>query len=254
MRIEWKGDHRPVGYEAIPVDLRLDHVYQVSCKDDSRILFNGGPRHVFDRLLAQRSGPAGDWFHEVDSEGYQELYLATRDHFGLQLPDDLTELTLAQRKMLKNTMSGSSWPEPLSGLAAAFFQRVAHVSADRWRSQLVTIAAEETMFWRLVRLAAGPYFLLGTASGVELRLRVGTPWDWRQAFEFVRLHVYGDPNSTQAVVRWSAEVRERNGGDIRTVEGHVEVRWSKGKFLRPPEAKVYLDTPHADVPGYFSIA
>ena len=37
------------------------------------------------------------------------------------------------------------------------------------------------------------------------------------------------------------------------MRGHVEVRWSHGRFCGPPEAKVYLDTPHADVPGYFPL-
>jgi len=39
-------------------------------------------------------------------------------------------------------------------------------------------------------------------------------------------------------------------GEDRTVEGHVELRWSHGRFGGPPEAKVYLDTPHHEVPGY----
>ena len=39
-------------------------------------------------------------------------------------------------------------------------------------------------------------------------------------------------------------------GEERTVEGHVELRWSHGRFGGPPEAKVYLDTPHDEVPGY----
>jgi hypothetical protein len=37
------------------------------------------------------------------------------------------------------------------------------------------------------------------------------------------------------------------------VRGHVEVRWSHGRLAAPPEAKVYLDTPHDDVPGYFPL-
>jgi hypothetical protein len=37
------------------------------------------------------------------------------------------------------------------------------------------------------------------------------------------------------------------------VDGHVEVRWSHGRFCGPPEAKVYLDTPHQAVPGYFAL-
>ena len=34
------------------------------------------------------------------------------------------------------------------------------------------------------------------------------------------------------------------------IEGHVEVRWSHGKFAGVPEAKIYLDTPHHEVAGY----
>ena len=34
------------------------------------------------------------------------------------------------------------------------------------------------------------------------------------------------------------------------MKGHVEVRWSHGRFSGNPEAKVYLDTAHAAVPGY----
>ena len=32
--------------------------------------------------------------------------------------------------------------------------------------------------------------------------------------------------------------------------GHVEIRWSHGRFAQPPEAKVYLDTAMAELPGY----
>ena len=30
--VEWKGPHRPPAYEQIPADLRVDHVYLISCK------------------------------------------------------------------------------------------------------------------------------------------------------------------------------------------------------------------------------
>ena len=33
----------------------------------------------------------------------------------------------------------------------------------------------------------------------------------------------------------------------------MEVRWSHGRFAQAPEAKVYLDTPHRHVPGYFPL-
>ena len=44
--------------------------------------------------------------------------------------------------------------------------------------------------------------------------------------------------------------RDKAEGVERTVDGHVELRWSHGRFSGPPEAKVYLDTTHDGVPGY----
>ena len=54
--VEWKGVVRASGDEVAPVDLRIDHVYLVSCKYMSDILFNVSPTHVFDSLLV--GGPA----------------------------------------------------------------------------------------------------------------------------------------------------------------------------------------------------
>src|SRR3546814_2508258 len=70
-----------------------------------------------------------------------------------------------------------------------------------------------------------------------------TPWDWRQAFELKRFDVWGD-DAGQPQVRWQARVRGRAEGEEHVVDGHVQVRWSHGRFGKPPEAKVYLDTPH----------
>ena len=108
------------------------------------------------------------------------------------------------------------------------------------------------MLWRLLRIGSAPYFVLGSAAGRTLRLRIATPWDWRQAYELRRFDVWGD-DAGQPVVRWTAQVRERASGEVHEVAGHVEVRWSHGRFGGPPEAKVYLDTAHHLVPGYVSL-
>ena len=36
--------------------------------------------------------------------------------------------------------------------------------------------------------------------------------------------------------------------------GHIEIRWSHGRFANPPEAKVYLDTPMDELPGYHRLS
>ena len=47
-----------------------------------------------------------------------------------------------------------------------------------------------------------------------------------------------------------AEIADTLSGEPIQVKGHVEVRWSHGRFSGAPEAKVYLDTPHQETPGY----
>ena len=87
--VEWKGTGRAPGDEVAPIDLRVDHVYLVSCKYLSKILFNVSPSHVFDDLLAGGPGRAGraarealpgggDWYAEVAPAEYQALYEAVR--------------------------------------------------------------------------------------------------------------------------------------------------------------------------------
>jgi hypothetical protein len=81
--VEWKGSQRGSGDEVAPVDLRIDHVYLVSCKYMSKILFNASPTHVFESLLLggparPGRGAAGDWYAAVAPTQYQRLYEAVR--------------------------------------------------------------------------------------------------------------------------------------------------------------------------------
>ena len=57
--VEWKGTGRAPGDEVAPIDLRVDHVYLVSCKYLSNILFNVSPSSVFDSLLLGGPGRGG---------------------------------------------------------------------------------------------------------------------------------------------------------------------------------------------------
>ncbi len=88
--VEWKGTGRAPGDEVAPIDVRVDHVYLVSCKYLSKILFNVSPAAVFDHLLLagqSRGGRAarevlpggGDWYAEVAPGWYQALYEAVRE-------------------------------------------------------------------------------------------------------------------------------------------------------------------------------
>lgn len=253
LRVEWKGPSKPVGYDAIPADLRVDHVYLVSCKYLSTILHNVSPAHLFDRCLAERHGDgAGDWYREVAPGAYAALYREVRLLVGRHLlPADPGDLAPPDRMLLKKAVP-RRWPEHLRPAYRAFCEEVALRTASRWSSRLGSAREREVMLWRLLRLAPAPYFVLGTSAAGSLRLRIATPWDWRQRYSLEEFAVAASP-AGQPMVRWSARVHDRAAGSGVPVEGYVEVRWSHGRFHSFPEAKVHLATPHTSVPGYFPL-
>ena len=317
-RVEWKGTGRAPGDEVAPVDLRVDHVYLISCKYLSKILFNVSPTSVFDALLFGGPGrgtrgvrelvpSGGDWYAEVAPAAYQSLYecvrLATREaeeamaaspsthssgpeqprpasaavalpgldaadhpatspsegHPGRPVPPALhglparaVHLTVPQREALGQWLR-SGWPLGAKDLYARLSGEVARASVRRWEAAMDERGGSgEAMLWRLLRIGSAPYFVLGSSSDRSLRLRIATSWDWRQHFQLISIAMEGQPGG-QPRVGWEAIVRDRTSHEVHSVVGHVEVRWSHGRFGGLPEAKGYLDTPHHLVPGYFTL-
>jgi hypothetical protein len=333
--VEWKGTGRAPGDEVAPIDLRVDHVYLVSCKYLSDILFNVAPSSVFDHLLVagqSRSGrnaasPSGDapsggrdWYGEVAPAEYQALYAAVRaaaergdgavpvrrapEGFAAAvarsgrrgaapalpglgavdpgweagagsgvvtasgtvrpngsgapagvvsgLPDRATDLTSTQRDALRRWLR-PGWPPGVKDLYASLSDAVALASVRRWEAAMERRGATgESIVWRLLRIGSAPYFVLGSTAERSLRLRIATSWDWRQHFQLVSLALEPQRGG-QPRVGWHAVVRERATAETSEVSGHIEVRWSHGRFGGLPEAKGYLDTPHHLVPGYFAL-
>jgi hypothetical protein len=249
--VEWKGPTMAPGDEVVPADLRVDHVWLLSCKYLSRVLANAAPARLFERgLAAGPSRTAADWYGEVAAPEYQALYAQVRAELGTRaaVPPQAADLTPAHRAELRAYLD-AGWSPEAQRAYEALALAVGRASADRWKAALRTRAEREAVLWRLLRIGSAPYFVLGAQRDRSLRLRVMTPWDWRQAFELRRFDVWGD-DARQPQVRWQARIRHRGDGAERVVDGHVEVRWSHGRFGKPPEAKVYLDTPHHLVPGY----
>ncbi|HEY6474607.1 MAG TPA: hypothetical protein VIY26_17055 [Acidimicrobiales bacterium] len=326
--VEWKGTGRAPGDEVAPIDLRVDHVYLVSCKYLSDILFNVSPAHVFDNLLiaGQSRGSratrevlpgGGDWYAEVAPVEYQALYESVKhavhrgdapirsgsprsasaaragragsaaslpgleatdpssaarptDHSGSPdlasqlngkgvspdaleaLPHRAVDLTTAQREALGRWLR-PGWPTGAKELYFNLSDAVARVSVRRWEASMEKGGGTgEALLWRLLRIGSAPYFVLGSSSERLLRLRIATSWDWRQQFQLVAIDLEPQRGG-QPRVGWHAVVRDRTRSETVEITGHIEVRWSHGRFGGLPEAKGYLDTPHHQVPGYFAL-
>ena len=252
--VEWTGGRRPPGDQVIPADLRIDKVYLVSCKYLSKIVLNTAPARLFDGLL-RPSAPhqASDWFAWVAPDEYRQLAVVAERFLGLTPSPDALAMTPDRRKEIKLGLRahGRLLPQEMREPYAALCRVASSVSAERWRAALLSNGRRaEELLWRLLRFSSGVYFVLGVAgNGDRMRLRIDTPWDWRQNHELRSFDIEADEVG-QPQVRWRATVRDREADVERVVDGHVEIRWSHGRFGAPPEAKVYLDTPHSEVPGY----
>lgn len=251
-RVEWKGPDRPPGYDLLPADLRADFVYLVSCKYRSRVLMNASPQHLFDNLLQVRSlVRADDWYAVVAPDAYGELLDAVRRAVDPELPPRLEHLTAADRATIGRACA-RRWPAAVEAVYSGFCAAVATATARRWSLALPSLRQRELMLWRLLRLADSPYFVLGAEASGSVRLRIATPWDWRQDFRLEAFDIVPS-GAGQPRVDWTATVEDRTTSVTRTVRGHVEIRWSHGRFCGVPEAKIYLDSPIAEVPGYYPL-
>jgi len=251
-RVEWKGPQKAVGDESVPADLRVNRVYLISCKYNSKILHNASPHRVFELLLSTDSKRKGNWFLEIAPAEFQSLYAAVKSELGPScgpLPDQVQDLKAAERTHLKDALQ-KGWPGSTRELYADFSQLVSRKSTTRWKQNLGRSDTRKAlMVHRLIRLCPCPYFILGLKNKQPVRLRVDSPWDWRQRFELLDFYV-SSSDAGQPRVDWRFTYLDKRFREQREVKGYVEVRWSHGRFGGNPEGKVYLDTDPQQVPGY----
>ena len=252
-RVEWKGPHQPPGDDVIPCDLRIDHVYLVSCKYLSRVLLNAGPQRLFTRLLVGDERSTSNWFSVCAAHEYEALYRSAVSATSVTLfPETPDAMTRSHQTALRDRLRERSWPEPCRAPWSDLCRAVSKESASRWQGAMPTPREQLRVLWRMLRISDASYFVLGAERSESLRLRIDSAWDWHQQFE-LRAFEVSPGESGQPEVSWRASVRDRHDRSAHDVEGHVEIRWSHGRFNGVPEAKVYLDTPLRAVPGYHQL-
>lgn len=251
--VEWSGPFQARWTSAIPADLRVDDVYLVSCKYDSKILHNTSPARFFESRLTESLRSTGPWFDSIALEQYQVYFAAVRSHYGLTgVSADVTKLDAADRSILKQALP-RQLPDELSAEQAAFCHAMATASVERWRKSVTSLRQRQEFALSLLRIPQAIYFLLGVDGPTSLRFKVASRWDWAKQYEVRELNMSGRDGAMQPTVDWRLVVTDTAAHTDVVVDGHVEVRWSHGRFLGAPEAKVKLDTPLCAVPGYLAL-
>lgn len=251
--VEWCGPRKVRGEFAIPADLRVDDVYLVSCKYESKNLLNSGPAKLFDHRLKDARRGGTSWYEEVAGEAYQSYYAAVRDHYGLSgLPGEAAALADPDRAVLAAVLP-RELPAGLAAVQAEFCWQVAVASAERWTRSVGSTSQHRTDFaMSLLRIPQAIYFLLGQNGRSSLRFKVLSRWDWAARYQMREFSV-APSRTMQPTVTWKLDVFDRHLGVEQSAVGHVEIRWSHGRFNKAPEAKVYLDSDLHHTPGYVSL-
>jgi hypothetical protein len=252
LTVEWRGPHKAPEDDPLPADLRIDGVFMVSCKNLSKVLSNPSPAALFHSALRHPEFGGRDWYEEIAPVELANLYRAAVGHLALTgFPPSPSMLTPGQRSTLKTRLA-RRWPPALDAEVAEWVAAVSSRSARLLNQTLATKRDRERFYWRLLRIHSAPYFILGRQPSGATRLRVVTPWDLRRRLSFDGLEVH-PARVGQPQIQWVASFRELETGTRRETDGHVEIRWSHGRFCGAPESKIYLDTPHDQACGYVPI-
>lgn len=251
--VEWTGGGRTTWTSDVPRDLTIDQVYFVQAKYDSTCVLNTSPATMVDHLLVDDGGGQhASWFETVALRALQGYYAKVRARGGRdELPADVRDLDRDDRRHLKSMMRGVA---PSAAEETAYLELCQAVSIEtelRWKQRLraSTSPQQTQMLFRMLRVAGGPYWLLGTKGAAVVRLAVSDTRSWRDRYELKGFSVAAS-HAGQPQVDWRATVLDRHRAQTHHVEGFCEIRWSHGKLQGHPECKVQVTTALADLPGY----
>lgn len=255
--IEWSGGARSVWTSDVPRDLTVDGVWFIQAKYDSRCVLNTSPGSLVDELLVDHTIESRvSWFEEVALNELQTYYEQVRAHLPLtHLPHDVRDLDRDAKARLKASMRERAPSRSEQEAYAELCRAVSIETTLRWRRRIdtATLPQRTQMLFRMLRIAGGPYWLLGTKGQSPVRLRVYDTRSWRERFELKRFTVL-DAHAGQPQVNWRAEIADRATRALSVVAGYCEIRWSHGKLQGNPECKVQVTTPLERIPGYEPMA
>jgi len=265
--VRWEGPQQQASSVTIPMDLIAANT-PISVKADSNVVSNPSPYILFVSLPGGTFSPtrSENWYAAIAPDKYQALYELTLKITGFDMPASVTDyhqiIRGAGRKRLGKAIQAFSTLDivPFNQLYTSFCHEVAQQSADLFNRDLTKSLSgplknsiAENIIKRFFRLGDSEYVLCGLDSNNDFGITVPALTSWKRKWNFKNLIAHADLSRGQSVVNFELIVEEKSDRREYSFPFHAEIRWSHGKFVGGPEAKLYKEFPWIDVPFFQQI-
>lgn len=263
--VQWCGPERQSRTDTGARDLIVANT-PISVKASSNVLANKSPSYVFECLPQGTPAPdrSENWYMLTDPHGYQSLYsfirnirLARFDGFPESVEEFERVASHRERDELRQEIDKLSPSQRASfnSLYIAMCRKVAEESAKLFNQNFLSAMRGPTSRWvienivrNLFRLDSVSYIMAGTMGSKVYAIKLPSLTQWKKDWEIVDVHAIPELTREQSRVQLIVKYRQKKTNDIHSALFHVEIRWSHGKFMQSPEAKIYKDFNWDNIP------
>jgi hypothetical protein len=95
--------------------------------------------------------------------------------------------------------------------------------------------------------------MAGTEGSKVYAIKMPSLSKWKKEWEIIDVHAIPELTRGQSRVQLIVQYKRKKDTQILSAPFHIEIRWSHGKFMQSPEAKLYKDFKWANIPFVESI-
>ncbi|MDM8526970.1 serine/threonine-protein kinase [Anaerolineales bacterium HSG24] len=261
--VRWEGKTQQASSISIARDIVAANT-SISIKESSNIVYNRSLYGFFKSLPKGEHKPpkSPNWYQELSPNLHQKLYTYARQRYDCNLPELVTEyikpkvVSKSQKKLfakkakevLENDGEGNCLYLALCHDVAKKSAKIFNDALQENKHRHNTIG--EYIIRELFRIGDTEYILCGLDKGKSFAVTIPDMTTWKRGWRFIGITAEPDLESGQSRVNIELMVEDVKKRMSYTLKYHVEIRWSHGKFVSNPEAKIYKDFPWKQVPFF----
>jgi site-specific DNA-methyltransferase (adenine-specific) len=267
--LQWCGPLKQARTDSGARDLIVANT-PISIKAGSNVLANKSPAYIFDSLPKGTPSPdrSENWYLLMDHAGYQALYSFVRNirlvqfDFAETVDEFEKDASKNEREELKDETEKLTvlQKSEFDSLYLSMCRKIAEVSADLFnRNFLLTMRGPspkwviESIARNLFRIDSIEYIMAGTEGSKVYAIKMPSLSKWKKEWEIIDVHAIPELTRGQSRVQLIVQYKRKKDTQILSAPFHIEIRWSHGKFMQSPEAKLYKDFKWANIPFVESI-